>query len=247
MKTAMRMVGMLVAAGLVVVSLVGCSSKTSRMLAMTDEVARRQAQTEQVLLELAKRGNGVVADALAAMPESGAVGWTKTTRAVRDSKNEPARDPKGDVVFETGEAIGKSNSMRDLGNLEEATMILGGLARNLHTGEVEAGAAFDGFAIYVKGMQISSTMSTDFASVWANASVEEKRAAADAVKAAYEARKGMIVEGINAVGDVVSGTLTQVLRATPYGAGLAVVEAIATVAGKETGIKIVEPMAPPAE
>ena len=73
------------------------------------------------------------------------------------------------------------------------------------------------------------------------AEASEKAAAAEAVRKALEARKGLIVEGIAATGEAAKGILREVYKATPAGAGLAAVEVLLEAGGEQVPATVTEP------
>jgi hypothetical protein len=236
------------------VAVSGC--KSTENLSETQQQALMAAYNAQAVKLATSKDDDHIAEFLSAMPESGAVGWAKSERPAYGQDGLVLKNPDGTIAFITDEAIGKSNSMRDFpAGVEEALFKLAGIAVNPKTGEIlslggdrSAGekvnglARLEGLSLYMKGNNAGSTMSAKFAQVWADKTVAEKNAAANGVKLALEAKKGMIVEILSATGDVVRGVLKEVSKATPMGAGLAAVEAIVTTAdGTEVSGHVVEP------
>ena len=85
-------------------------------------------------------------------------------------------------------------------------------------------------------------MDAEFAAIWAGAPAKEKQAAADAVAKALEARTGLLVEGITAAGEVATGVLKEVYRATPVGAASAAVGVLLEKStGEQVKASVVEP------
>ena len=123
----------------------------------------------------------------------------------------------------------------------EQNYVLGGWARNPLTGEVSRDATLDGLFTYVTGGGVATTVNSEFAAVWAGAPAVEKAAAAEAVRLALDARKGMIVEGITVTGEAARGILREVYRATPAGAGLAAVEVLLDSNGRQIPATVTEP------
>jgi len=147
-------------------------------------------------------------------------------KVLRTPDGTPVLLPDGRPAFEGGTAVGLINSMRDFRDVEEAWLVLGGWSRNPRTGEVSHDASLDGVFTYVAGEEVNSGVDADFAAVWARAPAREKAAAAEAVRQALAARKGMLVEGITAAGETTRGILREVRAATPVGAGRAAVEVL---------------------
>ncbi len=239
-----RTVGMLAC---VVLSMVtGCAmfggGKVDALLAASQEQAKRQAVTEAVLMELAKRGNGVVADTLSSMPDAGAVGWAKFRRCIRDADNKPLLDAAGNAQFEESEAIGKSDSGREFDAFTAAQLRLAGIAFDHKTGLINPNAQLEGLALNILGPGTGgSKLNVEWAKVWAGAPAAEKAAAADAVAKSLEARKGLIVDCITAGGVAAKGVLESVGKATPYGLGQAIVDVVAKVGGVAVPATVVEP------
>lgn len=223
----------------------GCAmfggGKTEQLLAMTETMAKRQAVTETVLMELAKKGNGVVADTLASMPESGAVGWAKFRRCIRDADNKALLDSAGNAQFEEAEAIGKSDSGREFASFTEAQFRLAGIAFDNKTGKIDPNAQLEGVVLNMLGPGTGgSTLNVEWAKVWAGASAAEKDAAANAVAKSLEARKGLIVDCITASGAVAQGVLEEVVSVSPYGIGTAIADVVAKIGGTSQAAKVVE-------
>lgn len=217
----------------------GCTS--TRNLSETEAQARYRAITEAVRLEQIKSGSPVVADFLSNVPKSGAAGYTQVQRVVRNPDGSVLL-VNGQPAMEGGVAVGLLNSMRDFGNVNQAWLVLGGWARNPLTGEVSRDATLDGLFAYVTGPGFGSNVDPEFAAVWADAPAKEKQAAADAVARALEGRKGLLVEGVTAAGEVAKGVLREVYRATPVGAATAAVEAlIEQSGGSKIPVTITEP------
>mgnify|MGYP001246061491 CR=1 FL=1 len=235
-----RMAALLVAvAGTVLMAAAGC--KSTRNLSQTEMQARLASLTEQVRLAQVQSGSPVVADFLSNVPKSGAAGYTQVQRVVRNPDGTPLLLADGRPAMEGGVAVGLLNSMRDFGNVNQAWLVLGGWARNPLTGEVSRDATLDGLFTYVSGGGFGSTVNSEFATVWAQAPAAEKAAAAEAVRKALEARKGLIVEGIAATGEAAKGILREVYKATPAGAGLAAVEVLLEAGGKQVPATVTEP------
>lgn len=229
------------AAALILLCLAAGGCTSTRNLSQTEMQARVASLTEQVRLAQIQSGSPVVADFLSNVPKSGAAGYTQVKRVVRNPDGTVLLLPDGTPATEGGTAVGLLNSMRDFGDVQQAWLVLGGWARNPLTGEVSRDATLDGMFTYVTGSAVGSTVSPQFAEVWAKATPAEKTAAAEAVKVALEARKGMLVEGLTAAGTVATGILKEVYRATPAGAGLAAVEALIAVDGQDTPVTITAP------
>jgi hypothetical protein len=226
-------------AGMLMLAATGC--KSTQSLSQTEMQARLATLTEAVRLEQVRSGSPVVADFLGNVPKSGAAGYTQVQRVVRNPDGTPLILPDGKPAMEGGVAVGLLNSMRDFGNVDQAWLVLGGWARNPLTGEVSRDATLDGMFTYVTGGGVASTVNSEFAAVWAEAPAAEKAAAAEAVRKALEARKGMIVEGITATGEAARGILREVYRATPAGAGLAAVEVLLDADGQQIPATVTEP------
>jgi hypothetical protein len=226
-------------AGMMLMGTAGCRS--TRSLSQTEMQAHLATVTEQVRLAQVQSGSPVVADFLSNVPNSGAAGYTQVKRVVRNPDGTPLILPNGQPAMEGGVAVGLLNSMRDFGNVDQAWLVLGGWARNPLTGEVSRDATLDGMFTYVTGGGVDSTVNSEFAAVWAAAPAAEKAAAAEAVRMALEARKGMIVEGITASGEAARGILREVYRATPAGAGLAAVEVLLDSDGAQIPATVTEP------
>lgn len=220
------------AAMVLAVILIGCTTcgcKSTRNLSQTEMQARMATLTEQVRLAQIKSGSPVVADFLSNVPKSGAAGFTSTKRALRNPDGTPLV-LNGVVQYEEGTAVGLSNSMRDFAAVDKAIFVLGGWAPNWLTGDTAKDATVDGLFLYMESSNGTTGLDAEFAAIWAAAPAKEKEAAAAAVAKSYEAMKGMVVEVTTAAGTQAQGILKQVLKATPYGAASAAVEAIVTVA-----------------
>lgn len=239
MKRTMAPAAAAAAVLLLAAAVTGC--RTTRNLSQTEMQARLATLTEQVRLEQVRSGSPVVADFLSNVPKSGAAGYTQVERVVRNPDGTPLILADGRPAMEGGVAVGLLNSMRDFGNVDQAWLVLGGWARNPLTGEVSRDATLDGMFTHVSGGGFGSTVNREFAAVWAAAPAAEKAAAAEAVRLALEARKGLIVEGIAATGEVARGVLKEVYRATPAGAGLAAVEVLLDAGGREVPATVTEP------
>lgn len=233
-QTMERLAGAILKAlpALLVLLLIGCTTcgcKSTQNLSQTEMQARLATLTEQVRLAQIKSGSPVVADFLSNVPESGAAGFTSTKRALRNPDGTPLV-LNGVVQYEEGTAVGLSNSMREFGAVDKAIFVLGGWAPNWLTGDTAKDATVDGLFLYMESPGGGTGLDAEFAAVWAAAPAQEKEAAAAAVAKSYEAMKGLMVEVTTAAGTQAQGVLKQVLKATPYGAASAAVDAIVTVA-----------------
>lgn len=210
----------------------GCGMRRSLgSLSRSQEEAKLETVTEQVRLAAANRGDTLMADFLAHVPKNGgASGYTERREPLKNPDGTYLLDSKGNVQYGHCTAIGLCASMRDFAGFQEAMLVLGGQAINPKTGQIAEGPYLNGLFAYFTGQTVSSGPNTEFAKVWANAPVSEKQAAAEAVARSLEAWKGLIVEGTTAAGEQVTGVLKQVLKATPYGAASAAVDAVITVA-----------------
>lgn len=226
MRAWQKAVGQIVAMLAIIVLAVqvaGC--KSTRNLSETEMQARLRTVSEAVRLAQIQSGRPVIADFLSSVPKSGAAGYTSSKRAVRDKDGQPVL-LNGVVQFEEQLAVGLANSMREFGAVNEAYFVLGGWGVNPKTGDIQTNATVDGLYLWLTGPGGSSGLDSEFASVWANATPAEKTAAANAVKLAVEARKGLIVEGITAAGEVAKGVLKEVYSATPLGQAAAAVQVL---------------------
>jgi hypothetical protein len=222
----------------VILLIAGC--KSTNNLSQTEMQARLATLTEAVRLAQIKSGSPVVADFLSNVPKSGAAGFTSTKRALRNPDGTPLV-LNGVVQYEEGTAVGLSNSMREFGAVDKAIFVLGGWAPNWLTGDGAKDCTVDGLFLYIESPGGSSGLDAEFAAVWAQATADEKMAAANAVRLSIEARKGLIVEGITATGAAVVGVLKEVYKATPIGAASAAVEVLLEANGKRTEATITEP------
>lgn len=166
-----------------------------------------------------------LAEALSAMPESGAVGWALHETVITNPDGTPATDKDGNVVKERQEAIGKSNSMREIQSVDAVAFTLGGLPTDPSTGKILSDKLV-GLYLTLKQGGANSGLDADFARVWSERSVAERQAGADAAADYLRTKLEGRAEIINAVGERVSGVLKEVYRATPIGAGMAAVEVL---------------------
>jgi len=231
------MIGLVLAVFMMVWILTGCSTfgnkaNAKQILAQSELQARLDSVSADVRkLAIAQGGAPVIPDVLSITPEKGAAGASYKGKVARNPDLTPLL-VGGKPVFEGSWAIGTSNSMRDVGNMSEAYLVLGGWAVNPKTGNLPDGAELDGLFLYMTGTNASSTMDSTFAAVWANASVAQKQAAADALLKYYQGKKDFVTSVITATGEQVTGIVKEVYSATPVGGAVAAVKALVDVAGK---------------
>lgn len=229
----------------------GCVSnkKVDAILAQTRDQALRQSATEAVLLELAKRDNGVIPDTVANVEEGSTVGWARAKRAVRTADNQPLLDKDGAAQFEVVEAIGKSKSSREFGNITRGTIKLAGLGFDLQTGVLNPTSILEGVVVNIEGSG-GSTVNADWARAWGEAVTAEKSAIlsgmanlATARGAAWAVRFNAAADGISRVvtslGEVTGKILTATVIPTPadlaaQGVSKLVEAVIETSTGKKT-------------
>lgn len=187
----------------------GCRSdkKVDMALAQTAEQARRAAITEQVLIKLADRGDGIVADTLAAVEQGTAVGWTKADRVLRNPDGTPFMDKDGHVVRETTEAIGKSRTGRDIAGVTKGTLTLAGLPRG-KDGDVQLAAIPDGFRLEIEAAAFSSGMNVEWLKVYMEGIASEKAAIVGGMAALAKERSAAFAVRVNAVSKGVAEFLT---------------------------------------
>lgn len=223
-----RDVAVLVLLSVLVLAVSGCATnrRVDSILAQTREQAVRAAHTEAVLLELAKRGDGVIPDTIAHVEDGSTVGWAMAKRCIRDEQNKPLLLPDGTAQFETTSAIGKSKSSREFGNIEKGTIKLAGVGFDLQTGQLQPWSILEGVVVHIEGTGGSSTVNAQWAAVWGDAVAKEKatiitgmaelaaaRGAAYAVKC--EALSAGAARFITAIGDVTGKVLSHVILPTP--------------------------------
>lgn len=226
---------------LVSVMLASCKSMGIGSLAKSQEQAKLESVTAAAREAAAARGDVVLADFLANVPKSGASGFTLRDKVVRDpTTGQPVLDQDGYVQYEKVLGVGLVNSMREIGGLQTAYLMLGGQAINPITGDIKPGPYVNGLFLYFTG-QIESKLDSEFAAVWADAPAKEKQAAAEAVAKGLTAWKGLIVEGVTAGGQQITGILKEVIKATPAGAASAAVDVLIEAAGKTTPATITAP------
>jgi len=222
----------------------GCSLRRSvGTLAESQQQAQLATVTEDVRLAAAARGDVLFANFLSEVPKlGGAAGYTERREPLKNPDGSYLLDENGNVQYGHCVAIGLCASMRDIAGFDEAMLVLGGQAINPKDGKIEPGPYLNGLFAYLTGKGVSSGPSAAFAKVWADATVGEKQAAADAVARSLEAWKGLIVEGVTATGEQARGVLKEVLRATPAGVAAAAVDVVLqTVDGKRQEATITAP------
>ena len=166
-----------------------------------------------------------LAEALSAMPDSGAVGWAKHQNLERLKDGTPLLDPKGEPVFSTQEALGKSNSMREIQGVDAVAFTLAGVPTDPTTGGLYADKLV-GLHLTLKQGSAGTGLDADFAEVWAGKTANEKQAGADAAAKYLKTKLDGRVEAIDALGRQITGILKQVYEATPVGGGLAAVRTL---------------------
>jgi hypothetical protein len=200
-----------------------------------------------VLLELARRGDGVIPDTVAHVEDGSTVGWAMAKRCIRDEANKPLLLPDGTAQFETTSAIGKSKSSREFGNITKGTIKLAGVGFDLQTGQLQPWSILEGVVVHIEGSGGSSTVNAQWAAVWGDAVAEEKtaiiaglaelaaaRGAAFAVKC--EALSNGAARFITSVGDVTGKVLSHVILPTPTElAAAGVTKIVQAVIGKDGG------------
>jgi len=221
--------------------LAGCKSTSAeQQLAQTRTQAMLVSLTEAVRLKATRNdGPPLAGDTLSNTPELGAAGVTYMGSV---AKNPVTGEPiliNGVPLYDGGWAIGLCRSMRDFGNVTEGIFGLGVWSRcpkdytiaGVNTDGVIT-PQLDGLFLHVKGEGITAGMNSDFAAAWGAATVEEKNAAAAALKGALEARLGGYATIVTDAGAQVQGVLKEVLSVVPVYAGQALVKA-AVMAGTE--------------
>lgn len=225
MKKILWLLVVVVAALLV---LPGCASnkKVDQLLAASKEQSVRAGVTEQVLLKLAEKGDGVIPDTVAHVEDGSTVGWASSKRCIRDEANKPLLDKDGNAQFETTSAIGKSKSSREFGNITKGTIKLAGVGFDLQTGQLVPSSILEGVVVHIEGAGGSSTVNAEWASVWGNAITAEKtaiiagmgdlatkRGAAWAVK--FTAATDGITKVMTSMGEVAGKVLAATILPTP--------------------------------
>ena len=220
---------------------IGSKSPSPEQLAME---AQYQALVRQLdaaaTVKATDAGDNHIAEVGSVVPQSGAFGWARHRKPViLDGKLQ--FDQAGKVVYDEQEAIGKSNSMREISSVDAVAFTLAGVPVDPSTGELYTDKLV-GLFLTLKQGAANTGLDSDFAAVWAGKTTAEKQAGAAAAAEYLKTKIGGIVAAITATGDQVTGILKEVQSATPVGAGLAAVKTVIERDGKAEAATVVEPL-----
>lgn len=203
-------------------------AKVDAMMAMTNEMARRVAATEEVALAVAEKEGTVMPDILASVEPGSQVAWAHSTRAIRDEANKPLLDKDGNAQFETTQAVGKSRTGFSASNLKRGRLKLAGFAYDFETGKIDPNSLLEGSSVEILCEGGEAGASPEFSKVWVDAIIGEKtailagmsklaldRGAAWAVK--FNATTDGISKVLTNIGEVTGKILSATVVATPAG------------------------------
>jgi uncharacterized protein YceK len=208
--------------------------------------ARYQAEIRRLQTEAAiaatDKDDDHLAEALSAMPELGAVGWSNWKPVLHEGKPVMYTNADGkEVPLMQMEAIGKSNSMRELEGVDYVAFTLGGVPIDPATGKLYTDKLV-GLYVTLRNGGAKTGLDSDLAKTWAGKTAAEKQAGALAAAEYLKTKINGRVAVIDALGNKVEGVLKAVGTATPIGAGLAAVKAVVATDGGEVTGTAVEPM-----